>query len=616
MVSVSGGSIGCHAFYDVLENVLRNSAKYGVGQDALEVHIEVEDKDDLADDTAGRRQARDHLEVHIEVEDKDDRYLITLWDNLSPQDGSDRVGRMQKRLKEEIIDKDTGEFKAESYGIHEIKHCARMLVHPYEDRLFVHVNDEKYHIWAIEKENDGNKYLAYQFILQKPRLLALVNPTESGASQDWFEAEKIGVYKVSDREQLLQHAYQIAAVFVDEDMGENVLQFIGKHHRELPYRLLLIAQQLVNLEDYGIPRSRVHVCRPDEIQLPRNTPDKQQAESLLVQVYELWLKKFKPRDKDQKWQLVVAFEREKGHCCFTLWQERLEQLQSDVVDVHLIRTWPSSSTGACVQWSSTNLNSDGLGRQIRNCPGSHIVFDNHGTLLRALNHSNIRPQLACYHEIGANNLKIYQALESPPPSGFPFKWFVIGLVEAALTDILVLDERIAESTLNDNGFNITLRNFRQAGCYVTYSVQKTESQNREFISDRIGAWNESCDLIPNDEGLWLGDASARAMVVLDPYDSLTCDRKVEIAKADFIVLHQGVVDRLHNRGRWEESALEKLYGMAPSVVITSGRGKMVRHLPSDMPFLEFSILKDNLYPQLSKYHLMRAMFSTQGRKEP
>jgi len=57
LIAVPWGLIGLHAFYDILENTMRNSAKYGKRQDKMEVHIQLEEQENC--------------------------YVVTLLDNLS-----------------------------------------------------------------------------------------------------------------------------------------------------------------------------------------------------------------------------------------------------------------------------------------------------------------------------------------------------------------------------------------------------------------------------------------------------------------------------------------------------------------------------------------------------
>ena len=85
------------------------------------------------------------------------------------------------------------------------------------------------------------------------------------------------------------------------------------------------------------------------------------------------------------------------------------------------------------------------------------------------------------------------------------------------------------------------------------------------------------------------------------------------------MIHQGVIDRLVDKSNLSKDkewpGLKWLYSLVPVVVITSGRGKTLRNVPQTMPFLEFSIVRENTYPEISKYHLARALFSTTGERD-
>ena len=265
-----------------------------------------------------------------------------------------------------------------------------------------------------------------------------------------------------------------------------------------------------------------------------------------------------------------------------------------------------------VEYSTTcNTNRDALQKAIRNSPQAWIVYDNHGAATCSLA-KECRSKLACYHEIGSDNLRAFHAIESPPPPGFGFNFFVLGLVEAALTDVVILDERVAEAFYDER------RGFRgdklvEARCYPLFSVRVNNSQVyvSDLIKDRVkGRVENSCDdakIIKNKEGLYIDNGQSKIKIL---YSS----KPIELQKCDFVIIHQGVIDRLHDLGKWRQNYIQFLYNLTPSVVVTSGRGKTLRHVPSTMPFIEFSTISESTYGGggLSKYHLVRALMSTRG----
>lgn len=602
LVAIPGGMIGAHAFYDIIENIMRNSAKYGKHQN--------------------------EFVLYIQVDEDDNRYRITAWDNLSIRgdhngrpDCSCRVCKVQRSLREELINPATGEMEVQSRGVHEMKECARILSYPYEE-WGVKRDGRKYALWADAIEYKGQDYLSLRFYLQKPRLIGTVHAPRTTDA----EARKAGVFHCQDLQELTKHPHQFGLIFMPDGTEEQqkTLEFIGEYHHLLPYRLLLVAKDTIDdmalHQDFKIPKRRVRWCKPDEIRWPENC-DEQNWLSFAIQTYELWIKKFKEITTGSKWQLVVAFDREASHSAFARWQDGLKDFESPVMDVHVVGP-ANNHEGIIVAASTCQLTAEGLKSFVEQNPDKCLWLDNHRKVSDILQVDTSK--LHFYHDFGMNALKLHHALESPPPPGFGFKFFMLGLLESALTSVLIIDERVAEAAFDENeGFaKGLLSNLRETQCYPAYSVWTTNQQSAErtFVSDAIQRHDESIRKsglihIDDEEGVHL--KSDGASVKIQKFsDAMQTPETEEKTQFDFIIIHQGVIDRLSNLNRWmEDTHLAQLYELSPAVAITSGRGHTLRHVPETMPFIEFSIVRESTYAGLSKYHLVRALLSVAGKKE-
>ncbi|MCG3155112.1 MAG: hypothetical protein DKINENOH_01714 [bacterium] len=602
IITVPGGEIGAHAFYDILENYMRNSAKYGERQDAFE--------------------------LHIGLEEDDERFHITVWDNLSRHgvhngnpDCFCRVCRVQRSLREELINPATGEMEVQSRGVHEMKECARILAYPYKNWGF-QLNQKHYHLLAEATTYKDQEYLSLQFYLQKPRLVGIVHTS----GLDDSEAPKAGVFHYTDLQELINYAHQFGIIYMPDNPEEQrkTFEFLKERHHLLPYRLLLVAGNKIDdtvlRRNFAIPSRRVLWCTPSEMLSPQ-ADNEQNWLHFAIQIYELWVKKFKQSINGTKWQLLIAFDRGDDHSAFTRWRDGLKGFHSNVVDIHIIG--PRSNHNGINLIASTSFGSaNELKTHVEKNPNSWFCFDNHRKGIGELNFD--ASKLHFYHDFGVNTIKLYQALESPPPPGFGFEFFVLGLLESALTSVLVIDERVAEATFDEKeGFaKGLLGDFREAELYPTFSVwtKGEETQERTFVSDAILRHNDSVKqngLVPIDEQEGVDFKSDQPIVKIQRFSDIGeapgVDEKTQF---DCIIIHQGVIDRLDNLKRWnEETYLAQLYELSPSVVITSGRGHTLRHVPTTMPFIEFSIVRENTYAGLSKYHLVRALMSVSGKKE-
>lgn len=114
-LAIPGGIIGNHAFYTILENVIRNAAKHGWSKLP----------------PTERRQT--NLEVTIDYEDCGEYVEFTIWDNMSNADGTGDspsaktlLKRQEDRVTQPFIDEE-GRLRRENWGMAEIKISAGYL---------------------------------------------------------------------------------------------------------------------------------------------------------------------------------------------------------------------------------------------------------------------------------------------------------------------------------------------------------------------------------------------------------------------------------------------------------------------------------------------------------
>ena len=110
-VAIPGGLVGYHAFYTILENIIRNAAKHNTGK--------------IEEDTKLR------IEIHFE-ENPDDpwNYLVRVQESLTkkPESGDDNdiPGKLNRALRQPII-APSGELEAKNWGMKELRIAATYL---------------------------------------------------------------------------------------------------------------------------------------------------------------------------------------------------------------------------------------------------------------------------------------------------------------------------------------------------------------------------------------------------------------------------------------------------------------------------------------------------------
>lgn len=605
LVAIPGGSIGAHAFYVILENMLRNSAKYGVQQDQNE-----------------------GLQVHITVIEEDYHYSIKVWDNTGKRVGHDPqdpkicqcpVCVVQRRLADELIDSETGTVTEKSRGIHEMKECATILVSPYVEELGKIRGGKRVALWADAETHNENEYLQYSLILQKPRLVGIVDICGETSSA----ARSVGIFSYTNIEDLACYPHQLGVIYLRPESRGSVVQFLKAHHYLLPYRLLLVDKTETGSVEIDVHPRRYQWC---ELDVP-TSEDRSVWQSFVLDLWEIWLQRFKR--PGQAWQMLVSLDRPAGHAAFVRWREALETFKSPLVNVYLARS-KDRAFGA-VEFPR-EMSYQEFRSKLESSKSSWVVFDNHRAILQdpETRKPFAKPkELAAYQEFGSKySIKLFQTLESPPTSKFGFRLFVLGLLESSLMKVVIVDERVADAIYDrEKGFDTGARDLlRNVNCFPVFSV-RAESDGkmmRRFVSETIGQRSEETnkpdwEKIDEAEGLYLAE---------DPYInshvsgvlSSTVETLDQSDAVDTVIIHQGVIDILDQNHLWlgeghNDYHLHLLHKLSPSIIITSGRGRTIRHVENkEIPFVEFSIIKDNTYAGLSKYHLVRSILSVAGEK--
>ncbi len=606
LVAIPGGAIGAHAFYVILENILRNSAKYG-------------------------EQKREGLEVYIRIETEDEFYRIKIWDNTGKQEGHKpeerdncdcRVCVVQMRLQDELIDPETGIVSEKSRGIHEMKECAGILISPHQEAFGKPVGGRAFPLWADSEDHNGDKYLSYSLSLQKPRLVGIVD----SAAESFPKAKSAGVFQYTDIESLSRNPHQLGLIYLRPDSRDRLLKFIEDHHYLLPYRLLV-----VDRSEREKPKLELHPRRLQWCEI--ETPEKNEESiwtDFVITLWETWIRGFKG-PAEGKWHLLISFDRPAEHSAFVRWTRVLKKFKSDLVDVYLARS-KNRSFDAVVFPKGTSR--DDLQEEIAKAPSSWAVFDNHGGGISysegpKLKYLARKKELSAYQDFsGSKSIRLYQTLESPPASEAGFALFVLGLLESSLINVVIVDERVADAAYDKEkrfkkGLMSELLNAR---CFPVFSLRTEEKGKpdpvRKFVSETITyrsyeAHSQGLEYIHGEEGMYLTDKEPKILIHV-PTDYGSVIQQLKPDQVDTIVIHQGVIDVLERNNQWlgenhDDHHLKILHQLSPSIMITSGRGRTIRHIENkEIPFVEFSIVKDSTYAGLSKYHLVRSILSVAG----
>jgi hypothetical protein len=488
LIGLPGGGIAAHAFYAILENVIRNSFKYGV---------------------IGRGEGQEDavtygLNIRLSHQPGGQGWRLQLWDNFSsteePTNRESTFNRIETYLRDSIVNPETGELSPEGLGIKEMVLCARTLFNPRKEcanhpiRLIPPSELESVSHPALKNEkHNTERPLVFELSLEEPVLLAIYD--ESGQSQGWIRRCKT----LND---LGRSGAHIA--ILPGDQLKKLLESIIKVHPALPYRLLVVCRdakqvsQLANLvQKSELPRRRLHFY--EEHCAGRNSlydfvldPECEKAagidngqtssETWICRAYEAWLRAWKGVPEGGKWHLWIGFERSPGDLAPTWGKllspakigrnkgvgqpgafERKPQLfRSDLISIVLksrsgedIRTWLSDPEDQkMVTAADENTEKQYWKEELKRpyIKKAALVFDNHGACFNKTNRAeqalDYQKSTRFYQQTsGGKTFDLFQRLFVVPSNPFGFSFFVYNLVESCLTVMAVADERVAADLL-------------------------------------------------------------------------------------------------------------------------------------------------------------------------
>lgn len=653
-VMIPEGPCGAHAIYVLLENLLRNSVKYG------------------------EKAGKDRFQVHLALENDGPGYVsLRIWDNfgenrklLHPsEDSSPRflVDQMVEKYRSPLIDENTGRLNDVDWGVQEIVTCARFLMFP-EDRT----HSDCVTVQAVNSGGDkvandtANSFLCTRILLKRPCFLAVVSESISVSASRGSVAD--GVEQFPSIADLSRSRAGYPMALIDMSVVAHwpkQLDDLAQFHQCLPYRLLAYTPDSLagplqiefNKRAAGasigancVPERRVQVVA-ESVALPQPDATPADWEVFLLSLHAAWIaRKYHGGRNPAKGMLIVSFERELDSPLFDRWKEQLTKVlpHAEAVNEVLNVAVLSTESNKVSIWTKRGDVPDPIVEGLRErALGTTVVYDNHDALLE-------KSQLTATPRMSTGNqtAKTFNVLAHPPEGAFAFNSFLLALYEAGLGAVVVIDERVAHAAMQipsrfeKNGSSLKYRAktplhhdaLNAANCYPQYSVRRAvpggaavhpicdshalPNENVNALKGVAGDWvDRACLPIPPDEGVDLDDPAGgtlwcRPLVGSDGEPGVGSEsRHVGAVKPDFVVIHQGLIDTLF-RGVPEDAVrewFERLYRVAPVVVVTSGRGvvRKTRVLPN-MPFVEFSVIKNALYPELCKPDLIATLASVKG----
>ena len=256
-VSIPHGNIGIHAFYSILENFIRNSAKHG-GKT-------------IRDQIKKNRTYKDSLKITISAKDIGDYLEVTINDNVG--NCKYAVNEIKKGFppdEESHFANNDGSIKKGRWGIKEMRLSANFLRKRQVEAIEDSDRDiEKHPILSISCEYCDEKFDAvcnsninYKLYLRKPKEVFIVKDNVENISE-YQNLKNIGICvdTLNNIKKDLQQGNSIPHRFLLFDLSsghEEILKLVESYRTKLPFRIIINYNTVVPNQQKDLWRKPVY----------------------------------------------------------------------------------------------------------------------------------------------------------------------------------------------------------------------------------------------------------------------------------------------------------------------------------------------------------------------
>ena len=691
LVGLPGGLIAAHAFYSLLENIIRNSAKYGKGNQYKQ---QMERQQPQGRKNVYCLTVRLEYTADTEALDKP-YYLVQIYDNyglaLDPSDPKREKQPwvyLQEKLESGFV-KDNSEPQTEGLGMLEMQACAQLLCKPdggiYPGIRFDPGKRPDYvsaaarkigktrNLWITEVSSDEltseNPPLIYNLTLNMPVLLGCL--TDNDSRNDSRSGLGL-VFCSSDFKKMKERSPFLLMVDGEWLKCGDRSKLFEAQRDSLPYRILILGEDSVheNCQDQN-PRGAKRIANIQLLGRVLSAKNELAEKEIILSVYREWLRAWKSPPDGKQWHLWIGLERqakqveqEWGHA------EGFLRDDTDLLRL-MVQSYSAGERGFATESIQQVYSEDCKASDLSPAQKAQqywkderekgrifkkaLLFDNHGNCFPEAYEFEKATSLAMstrfYQKLsGAVSPELIRMLSRPPKEKFMFRFFIYSLLEASLTDVGVVDERLAWSLVEGSGgdhpndrFAEDLLEHQKAGIFPVFRFRhhgaKEEVGHYTLVhkerlekSMKLGRANQVVqakkDLL-NGEGITfaINGQSGSKIDLITPCGNDGDGGSFELfqIKPDVILIHEGAMDILTaQQVEWvaltdeqrdaHGKQLQALYELAPMIIRTSGRGRKSSWLGEHLPFIEFGQVSSGLLTSRNKFSLVRGLLGSVGKR--
>ena len=564
-VAMPNDILGNQALFNLVENVLRNTAKHSDKSNIDDsIHEKAEDKVvkftikiNIVEMDKTPNALKDEVELLYEVLIYDNIIVEGCEQKLTEEDKKDfkektrakvpnkmskidyLVFKQNMRLNESILKKEDNTLRSTSLGLIEMEAAACYLRKmdvsnlendeyqiEYDDRFY----NQKNKINILKAVAIDSKYLGYRFFVLKPAEVLL-----------------IGDYSLSDN---LKNNGFLCLTF---DEFETQLRD-GKvfNHQFLVYkedRTLNLINETKKV--YGINDTKIEVAMYRAL-LPKRIMKIESLEgfpSIAEEAMKLFWDKWANANNISEKKISGAVPED-----------------NEIEKIHLLNHGLSTLDDTQKCWLKKWLNDDRNYNYIEALSSSGQQklpsFSKHTS-----DQSNNNRITAYINKLKVKSNKTYLYPEVRYP-----------IIESACSTIVIIDERVQYSAYNNR--------------YEEYLFYKYYNHSNIKVPDM------SIDLGAND----LDVLKPKIEEFIQPF----------LSKKNYLVIHYSIIERFFNRAQNKETAVHKWlnhYSSLSNIIVTSGRGTL-KNLPPNILFVNLSPLLASVIDYRSKYYLHQIIMSS------
>ena len=545
LIKIIDGDVGIQALYTIFEGILRNSAKHGRGKNNdMEVKIILAENWDVISKLVVFPDGGGEAEAQRK------EYYYILVSSKKDEVDDELLNQLKNFLSEEIID-ETGKITPGQWGFKEMKICSAFVAG--ENAEDVNKKDIDF-MWLAKSNGDlwgdGKERLVHIMKVPKPKYLLVWTDEEFSNKSEYEEYERYGIKFVNDLNPDKMSWQDLDYDFLVVDKEDKLHSIEAKGYL-LPFRKIV----LKNLGNFD------------------SSDGLNKQQKLILFSYKKWIEKIKPPNTLKVGILLSGVG--------SRWKNIF--IKPDSIEINFFGN-PENFKN---QMKNFNI---GLGHHVP--PGD--FFGSGGDKM--------------FYQYGTARDPFFSFFMSLNPSEgnlFLPNLVLLQFIESAITKILVIDERIAQSLINksviyEDEKSPMVKILQDMGIYITSHVYINgdsveglsflKNQEKNFVQMDIN--NDGTIKVQfNNSGDDLWERIDIVFIHQTKFNLIK--EKVDLEKEKII----------ENWRKRNEGKPERL------IVIHSGRGKPLGEKPRNAPFLEFSTLEKYLIYEPSKFYLTQIAYA-------